>query len=58
MMEKVYIKLAWFVPKQIVYWCSIRLIAHATAGIYSNQVVSELLAMEALQRWINDNAIS
>jgi hypothetical protein len=49
--EKVLIAVSWHLPKSLVYWCAIRLMAHATTGKYSNQVVPELLAMDALQRW-------
>jgi len=51
MKEKILIFIAWRLPKSIVMWCSIRLIAHATQGQYSNQIVPELNAMDALKRW-------
>jgi len=50
--EKALIKTVWLLPKSIVYWCAIRLIAFATQGEYGNQIVSELSAMDALKRWI------
>ena len=46
--------LIWFVyrlPRPVAYWCSIRVMVHATTGKYSDQVVPELLAMDALKRW-------
>lgn len=49
--ENFLIWLAWHTPRCIVYWCGVRMCAHATTGKYSNQVVPELRAMEALQRW-------
>jgi hypothetical protein len=49
--EKILMKIAWKLPKQLVMWCSIRVIAHATTGEYGNEVVAELGAMEALDRW-------
>ncbi len=45
---------AWKLPERIVYWAAIRLIAHATQGKYSNTVVGELAAMDALGRWDAD----
>lgn len=51
MVEKVVRWVAWHLPKDVVYWATIRLIAFATSGEYSNQVVPELGAMEALHRW-------
>jgi len=44
-------RLAWAMPKKLVYWASIRLMAHATQGEYSNQIVPDLTAMDALKRW-------
>jgi hypothetical protein len=44
-------KLAWILPKKLVYWAAIRLIANATQGKFSDQIVPELTAMDALQRW-------
>lgn len=51
MREKIVMWVAWHMPKGIVYWCSIRLIAHATQGKYGDTEVPSLAAMEALQRW-------
>ena len=49
--EKMRIKLAWAMPKWLVYWCAIRLVAHATSGEYGSTIVPELTAMDALKRW-------
>lgn len=49
--EKLVIWITWHLPKQVVYWCAIRLVAHATTGKYSNQNVTQLTATEALERW-------
>jgi hypothetical protein len=32
-------------------WAFISVVAHATTGVYSNTIVPELGAMEALKRW-------
>lgn len=50
-MDKIWMKIAWALPKRLVMWAAIRLIAHATQGAYSNQEVPALGAMDALQRW-------
>lgn len=50
--------IVWKLPKKIIYWSSIRLIAHATTGKYSNQVVPELTAMDALGRWEKNHDLS
>jgi len=49
--EKFMFKLVWILPKSIVYFCAIRLIAHATTGKYSYQNVPKLSAITALKRW-------
>jgi hypothetical protein len=51
MMEKMTMKIAWLLPRSLAYWCALRVIAHATQGKYSNQIVPELTAMDALKRW-------
>lgn len=45
------------VPKRLAYWCAIRVIFHATTGEYSEQVVPELTAMDALKRYGDDHRI-
>jgi hypothetical protein len=45
--------LAMMMPRKLVYWCAIRLMSAATVGKYSSQVVPELRAMDALERWDN-----
>ena len=49
--EKVAMWLVWQLPRRLVYWCAIRLVAHATTGDYSNTVVPDLSAMDAIRRW-------
>lgn len=49
--ENIYIWIAWHLPRTLVLWCAIRLGAHATQGAWSNQVVPDLLFMDALSRW-------
>ncbi len=49
--EHMIIGLAFILPRRLVYWCAVRVMTHATHGKYSNQVVPELTALEALERW-------
>jgi hypothetical protein len=44
-------KVAFHVPRSVAYWCAIRVMVNATNGAYSNQVVPDLLAIDALERW-------
>ena len=47
--------LAWKLPRSVVRWCTIRLLANATQGKYSNQAVPELSVIDALKRWDDGN---
>jgi hypothetical protein len=38
-------------PKWLVYHCAIRLMVHACSAKYPTQIVPELTAVEALDRW-------
>lgn len=49
--EKIATFIAWRLPKRLVMWCAIRVMANATQGKWSDQVVPDLTAMDALQRW-------
>ncbi len=51
MRDKIWMNIAWWLPRTLVMWCAIRLIAYATQGKWSHQVVPELTAMDALKRW-------
>jgi hypothetical protein len=50
MSEKIWMWLAWRLPRRLVYWCAIRLGSYGTR-IYREQEVPALLFMDALQRW-------
>jgi hypothetical protein len=49
--EELWMKLAWWLPRPLVYWCAIRLGCNATQGRYGNQSPTDLLMMDALKRW-------
>lgn len=49
--ERVAMAVAWALPHRIAMWAAIRVMAHATTGGFGNQIVPELTAMEALERW-------
>lgn len=51
MKDKLYKWIAFKLPRCLVEWCGIRIVAYATTGEYSSQVVPDLKAMEAMQRW-------
>lgn len=43
--------IAWHLPKRLVMWSTMRVIANATTGKYSDQEVPALTAMDAIKRW-------
>ena len=49
--HRLFIWAVWRLPKNVVMWCGLRIIADATTGVYSATVVKELTAMDALDRW-------
>lgn len=50
-LDKMWMHLAWMLPKRLVYWCAVRVGAHASTGQYSRDIVPELRLMDALDRW-------
>jgi len=51
MIDRIFMRIAWLLPKRLVFWCSIRLGVYATSGDYRETEVPTLLFMEALERW-------
>lgn len=49
--ERVWMWVAWHLPKALVRWCYVRVGAHATTGKYGNTTVPDLTMMDALERW-------
>ena len=54
-MDNIYQKIAMWLPKKLVYFCVIRLMAHATCGKYGDTNATELDIMIALKRWETEN---
>jgi len=50
-MEKFWIWIAYKLPRNLVKWAAVRLMASATVGKHSSQIVPDLTALEALERW-------
>lgn len=49
--EKLQMWIAWHLPKWLVKWAAIRLIAHASASDQHTGPVPELTAMDAVKAW-------
>lgn len=41
-------------PRKLVYFCFMKVMAHATTGKYGYTVVPELGGMDAVERYAND----
>lgn len=49
--QKVAMKIAWLLPHSVVYWCAIRVWAHATTGRYGSELATAVTFDRALDRW-------
>ncbi len=49
--ERAWRWLAFRLPTKLVYWATVRLIAHATTGDFADTFIPELTVMDALERW-------
>jgi hypothetical protein len=49
--DKLLMAIVWRLPRRIVMWAAIRVGSHATTGQFSDQVVPELLFIDAIKRW-------
>jgi hypothetical protein len=49
--DNIWARIAWAMPRELVYWCAVRLAVHATTGEWSGQEVPSLKLMDALDRW-------
>lgn len=54
-MNTIYEWLADRLPEKLIYFATIRLMAHGTVGKYGHTNVSSVRAMTLLKRWEKDN---
>jgi len=57
MKETILLKIAWMLPRSLVYWCAARVAAYAIARSHAEGVVNAhgvVTAMDALERWATD----
>jgi len=50
-MKKFYEWLAWRLPRKLVYYCAVRLMAYATTGRWGHEFPDQVRMMKALERW-------
>ena len=53
--ERIILRIAWRLPRSLVYWCGIRMFVEATSGEHARDVLPELPATELFQRWEGGN---
>jgi len=51
LIENLAFKIAWILPKWLVYYASIRLVTNATTGKHSSTITPDITACESLKRW-------
>lgn len=49
--DKVAMKVAWKLPRKVVYWAYVRVMAHATSGPYGMEDVDRVSYSDACKRW-------
>ena len=51
MKEKLCMWIAWKLPKRVVYWCFMRMCAHATQGPFRDQTPTGMTWETISKRW-------
>jgi hypothetical protein len=49
--EKFWIWLSNHVPRKLAYWCTIRVMVHATTGLWSHEETPGVTCADVLKRW-------
>jgi hypothetical protein len=52
--QRIVVNIAWHLPREIAYWCFVRVASHATAGKYGDTYPDQLTVMDAMKRWDGD----
>jgi hypothetical protein len=55
--DQFFLWLARHLPKRLIMWSYVDVVAVATTGKYSNTVVPELTAVDAFKRWSDEKGI-
>lgn len=51
LIEELLFFIAYHLPRRVVYYAAIRLLAHATTGRYGNEETPAINGVTALKRW-------
>jgi len=54
---KLWYWLVGLLPKKLVYFCSMHVMAYSTTGKYGSTVVPELSGMDAIKRYGDDHSL-
>ena len=49
--EKWWTWIVWLLPRNLIYWSAIRLMAHASTGAWGDEHPDDISIMKALARW-------
>ena len=49
--ERLKVWVAWKLPRWLVHWCVIRLMAHATTQVYPDRTPDSITIWEYLKAW-------
>lgn len=52
--ENLWTKLVDLLPAKLVYWCGIKMAAHATGGAYSDVAPDDVSVLDMLRAWEKD----
>ena len=50
--ERIAIKIAWMLPRQVALWAMVRVVAHATTGKWGNEHIDSIGYKEMHDRWV------
>ena len=57
-MERIWMWLAWHLPRSLAYWTAIRVGASATTGKYADREVPKVTVIDALEAWAPNGRIA
>ena len=56
--ERLFVWIAWHLPRDLVSWCYTRVGAEATTGKYSDVHPGDVKMMDALNQWIYQGEVT
>ncbi|HRF50824.1 MAG TPA: hypothetical protein PLC98_24560 [Anaerolineales bacterium] len=56
-LERFWRWLAWLLPRDLVMWCGLRMMTHATQGPWGNEHPGTISMMDMLGRWQGQTSV-